>query len=67
MDEYSWVFSEGITYVVGDVYHMLTKRLEVVWHKKVSSEVSICAWRLLGERLRTKLNLVIRGIISQEE
>ncbi|GAU46562.1 hypothetical protein TSUD_190870 [Trifolium subterraneum] len=36
----------------------------LIWHKKVPLKVSICAWRLLRDRLPTKANLVYRGIIS---
>ncbi|GAU32659.1 hypothetical protein TSUD_218360 [Trifolium subterraneum] len=38
----------------------------LIWHKQVPSKVSICAWRLLPDRLPTRANLVSRGIISPE-
>ncbi|GAU31104.1 hypothetical protein TSUD_212110 [Trifolium subterraneum] len=38
----------------------------LIWHKQVPLKVSICAWRLLRDRLPTRANLVSRGIISQE-
>lgn len=35
----------------------------LVWHKHVPLKISIFAWRLLLNRLPTRLNLVDRGII----
>ncbi|MCH91003.1 70 kDa peptidyl-prolyl isomerase, partial [Trifolium medium] len=37
-----------------------------IWHRQVSLKVSIFAWRLLRDRLPTKVNLAIRGIITPE-
>jgi hypothetical protein len=39
---------------------------DLVWHKRVHLKVFIFAWRLLHDKLPTKLNLVARGIISSE-
>ena len=36
----------------------------LIWHKQVPLKVSIFAWRLLRNRLRTRSNLLDRGIIS---
>ncbi|CAJ2647900.1 unnamed protein product [Trifolium pratense] len=36
----------------------------LIWHRQVPLKVSICAWRLLRDRLPTKANLVTRGILS---
>ncbi|GAU46442.1 hypothetical protein TSUD_402090 [Trifolium subterraneum] len=38
----------------------------LIWHSQVPLKVSILAWRLLCNRLPTKANLVIRGILSSE-
>ncbi|GAU44008.1 hypothetical protein TSUD_349400 [Trifolium subterraneum] len=40
--------------------------LDLIWHKQVPLKVSIFPWRLLRDRLRTKTNLVTRGIITSE-
>jgi len=36
----------------------------LIWHKQVPMKVSIVAWRLLKDRLPTKVNLQRRGIIQ---
>jgi hypothetical protein len=38
----------------------------LIWHKQVPLKVSVFAWRLLRDRLPTKSNLVIRGVVSPE-
>jgi len=40
--------------------------MELIWHKHVPLKVSIFAWQMLRERLPTKSNLVIRGIIPSD-
>ncbi|GAU37509.1 hypothetical protein TSUD_275610 [Trifolium subterraneum] len=55
-------------------YHLLTAQDSVtihtadslIWHSQVPLKVSIFVWRLLGDRLPTKANLVTRGILSSE-
>ena len=52
-------------YTVRGAYHALTSMTpltsdaseHLVWHKQVPLKVSIVAWRLLKDRLPTKLNL----------
>lgn len=39
---------------------------DLVRHKQVPLKVSIFAWRLLRDRLPTKLNLVRRGLLNVE-
>ncbi|MCI20195.1 70 kDa peptidyl-prolyl isomerase, partial [Trifolium medium] len=39
---------------------------DLIWHKHVPLKVSILAWRLLRDRLPTKVNLASRGIISPD-
>jgi len=61
-------------YSVRGVYDMLTSHehprlhhnLELIWHRQVPLKVSIFAWRLLCERLPTKSNLAVHGIIPTE-
>ncbi|GAU37879.1 hypothetical protein TSUD_395630 [Trifolium subterraneum] len=61
-------------YSVRGAYQLLTSEDTVtlgeaetlIWHKQVPLKVSICAWRLLRDRLPTRANLVSRGIISPE-
>ncbi|KAK2394241.1 hypothetical protein QL285_056095 [Trifolium repens] len=35
-----------------------------IWHPQIPLKVSIFAWRLLRDRLPTKVNLITRGILS---
>ncbi|XP_045810731.1 uncharacterized protein LOC123905140 [Trifolium pratense] len=61
-------------YTVRGVYQLLTTQDTVtldaasglIWHRQVPLKVSICAWRLLRDRLPTKANLANRGILSTE-
>ncbi|MCI44378.1 70 kDa peptidyl-prolyl isomerase, partial [Trifolium medium] len=39
---------------------------DLIWHKQVPLKVSILAWRLLRDRLPTKVNLASRGIITPD-
>jgi hypothetical protein len=40
---------------------------ELVWHKKVPLKVSVFAWRLLQNRLSTKDNLVMCGVLQVDD
>ncbi|MCI43347.1 70 kDa peptidyl-prolyl isomerase, partial [Trifolium medium] len=59
-------------YSVHGAYQLLTSQQsvtlddaeELIWHTQVPLKVSIFAWRLLRDRLPTKVNLVTRGIIT---
>jgi hypothetical protein len=61
-------------YTVRGAYQILTMRAlpsvdgvgDLVWHKQVPLKVSIFAWRLLQDRLPTKINLVRREIIHHD-
>ncbi|MCI58334.1 O-acyltransferase WSD1, partial [Trifolium medium] len=61
-------------YTVRGAYQLLTTQDTVtldaasglIWHRQVPLKVSICAWRLVRDRLPTKANLVTRGILSTE-
>ncbi|XP_045797738.1 uncharacterized protein LOC123891913 [Trifolium pratense] len=71
-DRWRWQPDPDTGYTVRGVYQLLTTRDSVtmddadhlIWHPQVPLKVSIFAWRLLRDRLPTKTNLVIRGIIS---
>jgi len=45
----------------------LDTSLDLVWHKQVPLKVSIFVWRLLCDRLPTKANFAIRGVLSVED
>ncbi|GAU10981.1 hypothetical protein TSUD_112740 [Trifolium subterraneum] len=61
-------------YSVRGAYQLLTSHpsdpldvaSDLIWHKQVTLKVSIFAWRLLRDRLPTKSNLAICGIITLE-
>ncbi|GAU27573.1 hypothetical protein TSUD_30050 [Trifolium subterraneum] len=62
-------------YTVRGAYHLLTEQEAVpldgvaglIWHPHVPLKVSSHAWRLLRDRLPTKVNLIIRGILPLAE
>ncbi|XP_024636608.1 uncharacterized protein [Medicago truncatula] len=61
-------------YTVRGSYHLLTSKdvplrdpaTSLIWHKQVPLKVSLFAWRLLRDRLPTKVNLVHRRVIDTE-
>ncbi|XP_045802968.1 uncharacterized protein LOC123896645 [Trifolium pratense] len=73
-DRWLWRTDLDDGYTVRDAYQLLTSQDDVtldaasglIWHRQVPLKVSICAWRLLRDRLPTKANLVTRGILSTE-
>ncbi|CAJ2674421.1 unnamed protein product [Trifolium pratense] len=73
-DRWQWRTDLEDGYTVRGAYQFLTTQEAVtldaasglIWHRQVPLKVSICAWRLLRDRLPTKANLVTRGIISTE-
>ncbi|GAU29128.1 hypothetical protein TSUD_58940 [Trifolium subterraneum] len=73
-DSWHWQPDIDTDYSVRGAYQLLTSHDSVtlgeaetiIWHKQVPLKVSICAWRLLRDRLPTRTNLVSRGIISPE-
>ncbi|CAJ2673682.1 unnamed protein product [Trifolium pratense] len=73
-DRWQWRVDSDDGYTVRGAYQLLTTQDTVtldaasglIWHRQVPLKVSICAWRLLRDRLPTKANLVIRGILSTE-
>ncbi|CAJ2651635.1 unnamed protein product [Trifolium pratense] len=73
--QWQWQLDLDDVYTVRGAYQLLTTQdavtLDVasglIWHRQVPLKVSICAWRLLRDRLPTKTNLVTRGILSAED
>ncbi|CAJ2634878.1 unnamed protein product [Trifolium pratense] len=73
-DRWQWRTDLDDGYTVRGAYQLLTSQDHVtldavsglIWHRQVPLKVSICAWRLLRDRLPTKANLVTRGILSTE-
>ena len=69
-DRWQWELDKDDGYKVRDVYQALTHTAaptldttaNLVWHKQVPQKVPIVAWRLLKDRLPTKINLQRRGI-----
>ena len=51
---------------VGATSQMATP-FELVWHHQVPLKVSVFSWRLLRDRLPTKANLAIRGVILADD
>jgi len=74
-DRWKWLPDTMGGYTVRGAYQLLTHQVapmidvtgEHVWHKQVPLKVSILAWRLLHDRLPTKLNLFRRGIIQHTD
>ncbi|CAJ2678808.1 unnamed protein product [Trifolium pratense] len=72
IDRWQWSPDPDIGYTVGGAYQLLTSHASVtlddaenlVWHSQVPLKVSIFAWRLLRDRLPTRVNLVTRGVLS---
>jgi len=73
-DVWQWLQDPFGGYSVCGVYVMLSNQeippivqnAYLIWHKQVPLKVSIFAWRLLRDRLPTKSNLVMRGVIDAE-
>ncbi|XP_039685111.1 uncharacterized protein [Medicago truncatula] len=60
-------FSSCVSKVLGNGGNStVDEASNLVWHKNVPLKVSILAWRLLRNRLPTKINLAVRGIMVQD-
>ncbi|PNX58123.1 cysteine-rich receptor-like protein kinase, partial [Trifolium pratense] len=65
-DRWQWRTDLEDGYTVRGAYQFLTTQEAVtldaasglIWHRQVPLKVSICAWRLLRDRLPTKANLL---------
>ncbi|RHN70051.1 putative reverse transcriptase zinc-binding domain-containing protein [Medicago truncatula] len=73
-DQWVWRLDPSSGYSVSGVYQMLTSQpvqtfevlADLIWHKQVPLKVSILAWRLLRNKLLTKDNLCVRGVLSHD-
>ncbi|XP_024632905.1 uncharacterized protein [Medicago truncatula] len=74
-DIWEWLSDTAVGYSVrgaydllsdGDVSHMDIP-FELVWYNQVPLKVSVFAWRLIRDRLPTKANLAIRGVIPADD
>jgi hypothetical protein len=71
-DHWRWLLDPIHGYSVSGTYRYLTSAAEPmvtsdyndVWHKLVPAKVSIFAWRLLQDRLPTRVNLVRRLVLQ---
>ncbi|GKV26644.1 hypothetical protein SLEP1_g35909 [Rubroshorea leprosula] len=75
-DSWEWVHDKDGQYSTKTAYSILTKdQIETneistykrIWNPKFPSKVSAFNWQLLLDRIPTKVNLVIRGIIGEAE
>ncbi|CAJ2630732.1 unnamed protein product [Trifolium pratense] len=72
IDRWQWRPDPATGYSVRGAYQLITSHLSVtmddadnlIWHPQVPLKVSIFAWRLLRDRLPTRVNLVTRGVLS---
>ncbi|CAJ2653733.1 unnamed protein product [Trifolium pratense] len=72
LDRWQWSPDPDAGYTVAGGYQILTHQVYValhdaenlIWHRQVPLKVSIFAWRLLRDRLPTRANLVIRGVLA---
>ncbi|CAJ2666781.1 unnamed protein product [Trifolium pratense] len=69
-DMWQWQSDLDDVYTVRGAYQLLTSQdavtldvaSDLIWHRQVPLKVSICAWRLLRDRLPTKANLYFRAL-----
>jgi len=74
IDMWHWEPDIAAGYTVSGAYHILTTQTDppdvgmnnLVWHKQVPLKVTIFAWRLMRDRLPTKLNLVRCGVLPAD-
>jgi len=72
LDRWQWDQDIHDEYTVIDAYQILTTPVsstldatrDLIWHKQVPLKVSIVVWRLLKDRLPTRINLLRRGIVQ---
>jgi hypothetical protein len=73
-DRWLWLPDPIGGYTVCGVYDMLTSQdqpillqnSKLIWHKQVPLKVSIFVWHLLRDRLPTKQNLALRGVLPMK-
>jgi len=54
----------GYEILTSQDHHVMDAAQNLIWHPQVPLKVSILAWRLLRNRLLTKINRLNRGIIN---
>ncbi|GAU35285.1 hypothetical protein TSUD_274870 [Trifolium subterraneum] len=72
-DRWLWQPDPGCGYSVRGAYQILTAQAVapldaasgLIWHPQIPLKVTILAWRLLRDRLPTKVNMFYRGILSE--
>jgi len=72
VDRWQWDPDPYDEYTVRGAYQTLTSMVtptveatdDLVWHKQVPLKASIVSWRLLKDRLPTRLNLQRRGLLE---
>ncbi|CAJ2663689.1 unnamed protein product [Trifolium pratense] len=75
LDRWQWQPDPIAGYTVRGAYQLLISHALVstdaaenlIWHPQVPMKVSILAWRLLRDRLPTRVNLVTRRILSSTD
>lgn len=73
-DRWVWLPDPVGGYTVRGAYDVLTSQdqiieasvTDLVWHKQVPLKVSVFAWRLLRDRLPTKMNLIHRRVLAAD-
>ncbi|GKV28743.1 hypothetical protein SLEP1_g37755 [Rubroshorea leprosula] len=75
-DSWEWVHDKDGQYSTKTAYSILTKdQIETneistfkrIWNPKFPSKVSAFNWQLLLDRIPTKVNLIIRGILGESD
>ena len=74
-DSWRWMLDPIHGYMARGAYQLLTYRgdmvdmslIDDVWHKHVSSKVSLLVWRILRNRIPTKDNMVVCDVIPSTD
>jgi len=69
LPDLAWGYSvhSGYEILTSQDHHVLDAADDLVWHPRMPLKVSILAWRMLRDRLPTRLNLLHRGIITDAD
>ncbi|XP_039686055.1 uncharacterized protein [Medicago truncatula] len=75
LDFLEWLPDTAEGYSVSGAYDLLTNGddsqmglpFELVWHPQVPLKVSVFAWQVIRDRLPTKANLTIRGVVPADD
>ncbi|GKV48452.1 hypothetical protein SLEP1_g55265 [Rubroshorea leprosula] len=75
-DNWKWIHSPDGEYSTATAYALLTKQRREeeeaelhkrIWNPSIPSKVAAFNWKVLLDRIPTKLNLLKRGVIKEEE